>query len=120
LPKQTNASALFTYIETELKAIEPDMMDARKNEYARADKAAVWMLLAKLYLNAEAAGVGAKYADAATYAKKVIDAGYSLESKYTNLFRTDNNNSKEIVFPVAFDGVHTKTWGGMTFLFMLQ
>ncbi|MDI9864196.1 RagB/SusD family nutrient uptake outer membrane protein [Flectobacillus sp. DC10W] len=116
LPKQTNASALFTYIETELKAIEPEMMDARKNEYARADKAAVWMLLAKLYLNAEAAGVGAKYADAATYAKKVIDAGYTLESKYTNLFRTDNNNSKEVVFPVAFDGVHTKTWGGMTFL----
>ncbi len=116
LPRQTNASELFNYIETELKAIEPEMADARKNEYARADKAAVWMLLAKLYLNAEAQGLTAKYADAATYAKKVIDAGYTLETKYDNLFKTDNNNSKEIIFPVAFDGTRTKTWGGMTYL----
>lgn len=116
LPKQTNASALFAYIETELKAIEPELVDARQNEYARADKAAAWMLLAKLYLNAEANGVGNKYADAATYAKKVIDAGYSLETKYDNIFKADNNKSKEIIFPVAFDGIHTKTWGGMTFL----
>ncbi len=116
LPKQTNPKDLFAYIETELKAIEPELVDARKNEYARADKAAAWMLLSKLYLNAEVYGAGNRYADAAIYAKKVIDAGYSLEAKYDNLFKTDNNNSKEIIFPVAFDGTRTKTWGGMTYL----
>jgi len=49
-PKQINRADLFTYIEDELKTIEPLMVDARANEYARADKAAVWMLLAKLYI----------------------------------------------------------------------
>ncbi len=120
LPKQTNATALFTYIESELKAIDADLVDARKNEYGRADKAAAWMLLAKLYLNAEAAGQAGRYADAATYSKKVIDAGYSLEAKYSNLFKADNNLSKEIIFSVNFDGVHTKSWGGMTYLVHAQ
>jgi hypothetical protein len=116
LPKQTNAKDLFAYIESEAKAIDADLVEARKNEYARADKAAAWMLLAKLYLNAEVYGAGNRYADAAIYAKKVIDAGYTLEAKYDNLFKSDNQNSKEIIFPIAFDGVRTKTWGGMTFL----
>ena len=28
----------------------------------------------------------------------------------------DNHTSPEIIFPIAFDGQRTKTWGGMTFL----
>jgi hypothetical protein len=52
-PPQKSRADLFNYIESELLAIEPLMIDARQNEYARADKAAVWMLLAKMYLNAE-------------------------------------------------------------------
>lgn len=116
LPKQTNPKDLFTYIESELKAIENELVAPRQNEYARADRAAAWMLLAKLYLNAEVYGVGNKYAEAAVYAKKVIDSGYTLEAKYDNLFKTDNDKSKEVIFPVAFDGTRTKTWGGMTFL----
>ncbi|MDH4461480.1 MAG: RagB/SusD family nutrient uptake outer membrane protein [Flectobacillus sp.] len=118
--KQTNASDLFAYIESELKAIDADLVDARKNGYGRADKAAAWMLLAKLYLNAEVAGQGNHYADAAAYSKKVIDAGYTLEAEYSNLFKADNNLSKEIIFSVNFDGVHTKSWGGMTYLVHAQ
>lgn len=116
LPKQTNAKDLFTFIESELKAIEPDMIDARKNEYGRADKAAVWMLLAKLYLNADAQGQGNRYADAAANAKKVIDAGFTLQAKYEDVFKADNHKSAEIIFPITFDGKNTRTWGGMTYL----
>jgi len=116
LPKQTTRKALFTYLESELKAMETDLVDARKNEYGRADKAAAWTLLTKLYLNANVYIGEAKNTEAITYANKVIAAGYTLEPKYENLFLNDNHNSKEIIFPVVFDGLGTKTFGGMTFI----
>lgn len=118
-PEQTNPTALFNYIESELLAIEPLLIDAGANEYARADKAAAWMLLAKLYLNAEVyLGTGnGRYNDCMTYCQKIIDAGYSLEPEYANLFLADNNTSrKEVIFPIAFDGISTQTWGGTTFI----
>jgi len=116
-PKQINRADLFTYIEDELKTIEPLMVDARANEYARADKAAVWMLLAKLYLNAEVYTGAERDSDCVTYCKKIIDAGFSLETDYSNLFLADNDLARdEVIFPVAFDGAFTKTWGGTTFI----
>ncbi|MCB0645626.1 MAG: RagB/SusD family nutrient uptake outer membrane protein [Saprospiraceae bacterium] len=115
-PIQTNANDLFAYLETELKAIESDLAAPKTNEYGRADQAAAWMLLAKLYLNAEVYTGTKKYSEAADYSKKVIDAGFSLEPTYAHLFMLDNENSNEIIFPVTFDGDRTKTWGGMTFI----
>jgi len=46
----------------------------------------------------------------------VINAGYTIEPKYGDLFLADNHRSKEIIFPVAFDGIRTRTWGGTTYL----
>ncbi len=116
LPNQISRSDLFNYVESELKAIEDNMIDARANEYARADKAAVWMLLSKLYLNAKVYTGTEKNTECITYANKVINAGYSLEPTYENLFLADNDNAQGIIFPVAFDGQFTQTWGGTTFL----
>jgi len=116
LPDQTNPSALFTYVESEAKAVESLLPDPRQNEYARADKAAVWMLLANLYLNSKSYTGIEKNTEAITYSSKVINAGYTLEPTYANLFLADNHKSKEIVFPVAFDGNKTRTWGGTTYL----
>jgi hypothetical protein len=115
-PQQISRADLFNYIESELLAIEGLMMDARANEYARADKAAVWMLLAKLYLNAEVYNGTNRYADVVMQTEKVINAGYSLEENFQHVFTADNHNSNEIIFPIAFDGLSTQTWGGMTFI----
>ncbi len=115
-PEQISAADLYTWLETEIKAFEPDMATPRSNEYGRADQAAAWMLIAKLYLNAEVYVGKNAFTDAVTYSKKVIDSGYELEPNYANLFLADNNKSKEIIFPITFDGVHTRTYGGMTFL----
>jgi SusD family len=116
LAPQTNGDDLYTFIESELKAIESDLVAPRSNEYARADQAAAWMLLAKLTLNAEVYTGQNKAQDCLDYCKKIINAGYTLEPEYKNLFLADNHNSKEIIFPVAFDGINTQTWGGMTFI----
>jgi hypothetical protein len=116
LPKQATRAELFTYLESELKALENELPDARTNEYGRADKAAAWMTLAKLYLNAEVYTGQAKYSEAAVYAKKVVDAGYALSADYQHNFLADNDTSKEIIFPINFDGNETQTWGGTTTL----
>lgn len=116
LPPQISKDSLFQYIESELLDVEGTMADPRTNEYARADKAADWMLLAKLYLNAEVYTGTPRYSDCLTYCNKIIAAGYSLEPQYKNLFLADNNNSNEIIFPVAFDALHTQTYGGMVYL----
>ncbi|GMT44352.1 MAG: hypothetical protein IEMM0006_0184 [bacterium] len=116
-PKQISRVNLFKYIESELKAILPNLIDARQNEYGRADKAADWTLLAKLYLNAKVFTGQERNTDVITYTKKVIAAGYSLEPKYANLFLADNNvNNNEVIFSINFDGTRTKTWGGTTFI----
>ncbi|NJC26182.1 RagB/SusD family nutrient uptake outer membrane protein [Neolewinella antarctica] len=116
LPRQIQAGELFDYIESELLAIEPLMIDARMNEYGRADKAAVWMLLSKLYLNAEVYTGQAQYEKVLDYSQRVIDAGYELEPEYKNLYVADNDQSPESIFPVLFDGQSTLTFGGTTFL----
>jgi len=116
-PKQILRKDLFTYIESELKALETgDLVDARKNEYGRADKACAWMLLSKLYLNAEVYTGTARYTDAVTYCSKIIGAGFTLDPKYANLFLADNNKSPEIIFPIESNGLKTQTWGSMTYL----
>lgn len=116
-PKQANAQELFNYIETELKAIENELPQPRANAYGRADRGAAWMVLAKLYLNAEVYTGVSKYTETITYCKKLIDGGYTLESKYANLFLADNDlRRNEIIFPICFDGRNTQTWGGTTYL----
>ena len=120
LPEQTNANDLFAYIESELLDLEAGLMDPvvgyDDQVYARANKAAAWTLLAKLYLNAEVYTGSARWNDCITYCQKVIDAGYELEGDYTHLFLADNQQSREIIFPVTFHGLNSKTYGGTTFL----
>ncbi len=116
-PAQANRATVFEFIDRELREIEGDLAEPGQNVYGRADKAALWMLQAKLYLNAEVYTGNARYNDCVAACKKVIDSGvYELESDYRQLFRADNNTSKEIIFPVTFDGLSTQTWGGTTYL----
>lgn len=115
-PPMTTRAELFKYVESELLDIENKILKARTNEYARADQGAVWMLLAKLYLNAEVYTGNARWAEALKYSENVIKAGYALEENYANLFLADNDKSKETIFLVAFDGQRTQTWGGTTFI----
>ena len=119
-PSQESAQNIFNYIESELLAIESDMLNPTvgfsTTEYGRATKAAVWTLLSRLYLNAEVYIKAPKYTEAITYCNKVINAGFKLEPVYANLFKADNYKSKEIIFPIRYEGADNQTWGGMTFL----
>jgi starch-binding outer membrane protein, SusD/RagB family len=117
-PKQTNRADLFAFIETELKAIDAELPAPKANAYGRADKAAAWALLSRMYLNAKVYINQDKYTEAITYSKRVIDvAGYSLLSDYRWLLLADNNTSNnEFIFTLNYDGIKTKNFGGTTFL----
>lgn len=130
-PKQISRADLYTWIENELLECEPDLLEpaARtfgQEGYGRADKAAAWLLLSRLYLNAEVYTGTAQWQKAVDYAQKVIDSPYHLFttgsenfSAYQMLFMGNNGEngaSVEAILPVLQDGLTTKTWGGVLFI----
>ncbi len=116
VPPEISRPELFSYIEKELLAIDADLLPAKTNIYGRVDKAAEWALLARLYLNAGVYTGINKYSEAATYAQKVIDAGYSLSPDYATLFMADNEKqSNEIIFPINCDGLRSKAYSNTSF-----
>ncbi|WP_231582602.1 RagB/SusD family nutrient uptake outer membrane protein [Pedobacter sp. BMA] len=117
LPKQIARKDLFSYVESELKAIENDLAAPKANEYGRADRAASWALLSRIYLNAEVYTGTARYTDAITYCNKITAAGYTLHGNYRELTIADNHlNTDENIFTINYDGTSTQNYGGTTYL----
>lgn len=133
---------LFNWVVNELKEAEANLMDPQPKtdsdaNYGRVDKAAAWLMLSRVYLNAGTYlnndGQNNPYwAEALSYAEKAINSGYSLfddskmsaEAKangykpYDLLFMGDNGSngsSCEAIFPLLQDGRVTKAWGGSMF-----
>jgi hypothetical protein len=116
-PLAYNRRQLFDFIEAELIAIEADLITPMQNEHGRADKGVAWMILSKIYLNAEVYIGEAKYTESLTYTKKIIEGGYVLASEYGHNFMADNDvNSanNEIIFPLISDGTYTQNFGPTT------
>jgi hypothetical protein len=117
-PKQIKRADLFKYIVSELHDIE-DILGEPKFSYPQADKASAWMLLARVYLNAEVYTGTPKYDSCKLYCDKVIGSGkYSLASNYRQNFSADNDgdNNPEMIFAFALDGVHIQGSIGTTFI----
>src|ERR1035437_2490437 len=132
-PQQIKRADLFTYVNKELAGCEKDMFqigDAKP--YYRVNVVANWLLRSRLFLNSQvftgAATINKLYMDsAAIYANKVMDgSGYSLCPVFRQLFMADNAGAvdgstvnlapNEIIFPIAQDGIDTKSYGGTQFL----
>lgn len=134
----SRGSELFDYIESELLAVVGDtdddtqvLLDPRAGYVGQADKAAAWMVLAKLYLN-HAVYLGEEsstyYEAGRTYINKIIDAGYSLITSadavtgdvytpYEYLFLADNYSAdNEIIYSINYDGDYSRTYGGTTYM----
>lgn len=127
LPAYATRQQLYNFVESELLALTADLAPARTNEYGRVDQAAAHGYLARLYLNAEVYTGTPQYVKAAEEAKKVIDAGYTLNttaaapvsSAYGRLFLADNQlapTKSEIIWPVIFDVNNVQSYGGTTFM----
>jgi hypothetical protein len=115
-PEQSTAAAIYAFIVSELQDIRNDLPAPGAGEYGRADQGALSMLLAKVYMNAEAYVGAADYANAQLEIERVLSGPYSLAADFQFNFMADNHNSPEIVFAVPQDGQNTRQWGGLTFL----
>lgn len=128
-PKPISRENLFKYLNKELAECEKDMFAPGESKpYYRVNKVANWMLRSRVYLNAEVYTGTAKWDSAAIFARKVIEptSGYSLCPTFRHLFMADNAGivdgssvnqaPNEIIFPIAADGVQTKSWGSTIFL----
>lgn len=121
LPVEKGGKELYDYIQTELAEAEADMYEPGEAPFGRADKAANWLLRARLYLNAEVYTGTADYQNAKRYADKVINSGaYQLCNDYRLMFMADNDENeeamKEIILPIRQDGMKTRNYGGSTYL----
>lgn len=120
LPVEKKGKELYDYIQTELSESESVMYEPRQAPFGRADKAANWLLRARLYLNAGVYTGTEDYANAKTYADKVINSNYKLCTDYRLLFMADNdeneNAMQEIILPIRQDGAKTRNYGGSTYL----
>ncbi len=117
-PKQIKRADLFNWVTTELKDIEDELGEPGFS-YPQADKAAAWMLLAKLYQNAEVYTGTAKWDSCIIYSEKVINNGtYSLATDYRQNFSADNdgNSNPEMIFALEQDGINTQGAVGTTFI----
>lgn len=116
-PPAYDRAELFNYIESELLAIDADLVNARQNQYGRADKAVAYMILAKMYLNAQVYIGTDRNADCLSYCEKIIGGGYTLATNYLHNFMADNNTNSainEIIFPIISDGFTTQNYGPTT------
>jgi len=112
-----NRAELFEFIESELLAIESDLVPAGGNQYGRADRGVAHMILAKIYLNAQVYIGTPKYAESLSYCELLLDSGYNLATEYRHNFLADNNTNSannEIIFPIVSDGFTTQNYGPTT------
>jgi len=116
-PQQATRQAIYDFVVSELQDIQADLPASTAANYGRATQQAANMLLAEVYLNAQVYTGTAQWTAALNAAQTVIGSNaYSLNATYRNNFMADNNTSPEIIFAIPFDGTHTQTWGGTTFL----
>jgi hypothetical protein len=118
-PPQNTAQQTFDFIESELKAVEADLLPSRTNVYGRFDRSVAYMILVKLYLNAEVYIGTPKYTECITFCNKIINPTapnlpYSLAPGYQDNFLTDNDSSPEMIFGVPADGIRSPNYGGIT------
>lgn len=122
-PSQMGRGPLFDRIVADLEelAVSPNLDEtpAWKN-YGRVTKPVIWMVLAKMYLNAEVYKGTPMYDKARQYCEKIIAAGYGLEDNYANLFCGQNDQTmshkKEIIFALIFDKDNAKSYGNTIML----
>lgn len=110
LPSTEPRSKVFEFVESELKENINNLSKDVLNTYGRFNKWNAKMLLARLYLNAEAWIGTPKYKECESLCDEIISANkYRLDGDYSLPFSTNNELSNETMFVIPFD--ETKSGG---------
>ncbi|WP_294593789.1 RagB/SusD family nutrient uptake outer membrane protein [uncultured Bacteroides sp.] len=110
LPATESRAKVFEFIETELKNNIDNLSEERLSTYGRFNKWNAKMLLARMYLNAEAWIGKPMYTECKNLCDEIIIANkYRLDGDYSLPFSTNNELSNETMFVIPFD--ETKSGG---------
>lgn len=113
LPEQNTRKQVYDFIVKEIKDNLP-LLSAKndKSTYGKFNQWAAHALLAKMYLNAEVYSGTSAWTECIAECDAIINsgAGFILEPTQRNVFVTDNENSKEIIFALPFDETYVTNW----------
>jgi hypothetical protein len=113
LPTQSTRKEVYDFIIKEITESLPYLSTEHSAlTYGRFNVWAARTLLAKMYLNAEVYSGKAEWEKCIEQCDAIINgkAGYDLEPDQKNVFITENQDSKEIIFGLAIDDQYTKEW----------
>jgi len=115
LPKQNTRKEVYNFIVNEILA-NANKVSSKNDQttYGKFNKWAGLTLLAKMYLNAEVYSGTPAYDKCIAICDTIINAKgttkIDLESNQRNVFITENQNSKEIIFALPFDSKYVSDW----------
>ena len=98
LPGTSSRAEVYKFIEKELLE---NIDYLPENAYGRFTKNAANLLLARLYLNSEVYIGKARWSDCLAACNKISG---NLEADYYASFKQENQNSREIIFSIPYDG----------------
>lgn len=128
-PEFKSRKEMFEWLEAELTELTTELPANRLSKY-RVDQTAAWLLLSRLYLNAEVYAGEAKWKEARDAADMAINSSYKLHTgnitnkenivytAYQQLFMGDNDINgaqDEAVLLVYQDGKYCQAYGGSQF-----
>lgn len=112
LPIQNTRKEVYDFIVNELIANIPKVTDEVSTKtYGKFNKWAGLTLLAKMYLNAEVYSGTPQWEKCKVVCDSIINSGkFILEANQKNVFITNNEGSKEIIFALPFDSKYVSDW----------
>lgn len=118
-PPTYDSKELFEAVVEDLKDAIPSLVPASQQIYGRLSREAGYMLLAKLYLNAEVYTGEARWQDCANACNEIRKTIDNLAPTYKYLFCATNDKyvgNGEIIWGIPQDATSLTTYGGTTYL----
>ncbi|MGN6297701.1 MAG: RagB/SusD family nutrient uptake outer membrane protein [Ginsengibacter sp.] len=116
LPVQNTRKEVYDFIVKDLEENIPKVTDEVSTAtYGKFNKWAGLTLLAKMYLNAEVYTGSPEWEKCIAVCDTIINFAnatgkFILEPNQKNVFVTENENSKEIIFALPFDSKYVNEW----------
>lgn len=113
LPETKSRKEVYKFVLSELNDIKDIVRnDVSSESYGKITKGVVYILLAKMYLNAMVWNPddGPKWEECINACNTVLNLPYILEPNWKVNFAIDNHKSQEIIFPVVFSTADGGNW----------
>ena len=119
IPPTYDRKQLFEAVVEDLANAIPNLVPASQQVYGRLSREAGYMLLAKLYLNAEVYTGEPRWQDCANACNEIRKTIDTLAPTYKYLFCATNDKyvgNGEIIWGIPQDGTTLTTYGGTTYI----